>query len=52
MIFIRNSNHSKLSLEEQKLKLLCIITECEIEVGLINSRIDKQNRRERKNIVY
>jgi len=47
MIFIRNSNNSQLSLEEQKLKLLCIITECELEVTNINGRINKKEKRER-----
>ena len=46
MIFIRNRN-SELSLEEQKLKLLCIITECELEVSIINGKIDKKEKKER-----
>ena len=45
-MFIRNSN-SDLSLEEQKLKLFCIITECEIRVARLNGEINKKEKRER-----
>lgn len=41
MIFVQNSN-SPLTLEEQKLKLLIIITECEVEVDRIERRIIKE----------
>lgn len=46
MLFIRNGN-SQLGLEEQKLELLCIITECELRVTHINGEINKKGKRER-----
>lgn len=42
MMFLRNSN-SQLTLEEQKLKLLIIITDCEKELERVNQQIQKNN---------
>ena len=50
MIFVRNTT-SNLSLEEQKLKLMIMMTECEREIDHINFLLKKEYKKKNKGIV-